>query len=80
MSGDVPPLPQYAFMAWCSVKHRDNFTFTYEGWYFKTAMHTKWLDKQHNVSRSVTVPVLQTVGEVISELLIVINSYSMCLV
>jgi hypothetical protein len=28
MSGDIPPLPQYAFMAWCSVskKHRDNFT------------------------------------------------------
>jgi hypothetical protein len=25
----IPPLPQYAFMAWCSVKkdHRDNFTF-----------------------------------------------------
>jgi len=21
-------LPQYAFMAWCLVKHRDNFTFT----------------------------------------------------
>jgi len=21
------PLPQYAFMAWCLVKHRDNFTF-----------------------------------------------------
>jgi hypothetical protein len=21
--------PQYAFMAWCSVKHRDNFTFTW---------------------------------------------------
>jgi len=22
--------PQYAFMAWCSVKkHRDNFTYTY---------------------------------------------------
>jgi hypothetical protein len=20
MSGDIPPLPQYAFMAWCSVK------------------------------------------------------------
>jgi hypothetical protein len=28
MSGDIPPLPQYAFMAWCLVKHRDNFTFT----------------------------------------------------
>jgi hypothetical protein len=22
------PLPQYSFMAWCSVKHRHNFTFT----------------------------------------------------
>jgi hypothetical protein len=30
MSGAIPPLPQYAFMAWCSVKikRRDNFTFT----------------------------------------------------
>jgi hypothetical protein len=27
MRGSIPPLPQYAFMAWCSVKHRDNFTF-----------------------------------------------------
>jgi hypothetical protein len=26
MRGAIPPLPQYAFMAWCSVKkHRDNF-------------------------------------------------------
>jgi hypothetical protein len=23
----VPPLPQCVFMAWCLVKHRDNFTF-----------------------------------------------------
>jgi hypothetical protein len=22
MSGDIPPLPQYAFMAWCSVKKK----------------------------------------------------------
>jgi hypothetical protein len=30
MSGDIHPLPQYAFMAWCLVKkHRDNFTFTF---------------------------------------------------
>jgi hypothetical protein len=28
MCGAVPPLPQYAFMAWCLVKQRDNFTFT----------------------------------------------------
>jgi hypothetical protein len=36
MSGAIHPLPQYAFMAWCLVKHRDNFTFylytpVYEG-------------------------------------------------
>jgi uncharacterized short protein YbdD (DUF466 family) len=29
MSVAIPPLPQYAFMAWCLVKkHRNNFTFT----------------------------------------------------
>jgi hypothetical protein len=27
--GATPPLPQYVFMAWCLVKHRDNFTFTF---------------------------------------------------
>jgi hypothetical protein len=27
MRGAIPPLPQYAFMAWCLVKHMDNFTF-----------------------------------------------------
>jgi len=27
MDGAVPPLPQYAFMAWCLVKHTDDFTF-----------------------------------------------------
>jgi hypothetical protein len=29
MNGAIPPLPQYAFMAWCSVKKKnmDNFTF-----------------------------------------------------
>jgi hypothetical protein len=31
MRVSTPPLPQYAFMAWCSVerRHRDNFTFTF---------------------------------------------------
>jgi hypothetical protein len=29
MRGAIPPLPQYVFMAWCLVKHRDNFTFTH---------------------------------------------------
>jgi hypothetical protein len=27
MRGAIPPLSQYVFMAWCLVKHRDNFTF-----------------------------------------------------
>jgi len=27
MGGAIPPLPQYAFMAWCLVKAQDNFTF-----------------------------------------------------
>jgi hypothetical protein len=27
MSGAIPSLTQYAFMAWCLVKYRDNFTF-----------------------------------------------------
>jgi len=29
MRGAISLLPQYAFMAWCLVKHRDNFTFTF---------------------------------------------------
>jgi hypothetical protein len=29
MRGARPPLPQYVFIAWCLVKHRDNFTFTF---------------------------------------------------
>jgi hypothetical protein len=29
MRGAIPPLFQYAFMAWCLVKYRDNFTFTF---------------------------------------------------
>jgi hypothetical protein len=32
MRGAIPSLPQYASMAWCSVKkHRDNFTFSTVG-------------------------------------------------
>jgi hypothetical protein len=27
MRGAIPPFPHYVFMAWCLVKHRDNFTF-----------------------------------------------------
>jgi hypothetical protein len=27
MRGVIPPLPQYVFMAWCLVKHKNKFTF-----------------------------------------------------
>jgi hypothetical protein len=30
MNGAIPPLLQYVFMAWCLVKHRDSFTFTFK--------------------------------------------------
>jgi len=29
MNGAIPPLPQYGFIVWCLLKHRDNFTFTF---------------------------------------------------
>jgi hypothetical protein len=29
MRGAIPSLAQYVFMAWCLVKHRDNFTFAF---------------------------------------------------
>jgi hypothetical protein len=29
MRGTIPRLSQYVFMAWCSVKHKDNFTFNF---------------------------------------------------
>jgi hypothetical protein len=25
--GAIPPLPQYVFMTWCSIGHREHFTF-----------------------------------------------------
>jgi hypothetical protein len=41
----IPPLHQNAFMAWCLVKHRDNFTFTFffktESWMFRNVYRMK---------------------------------------
>jgi hypothetical protein len=31
MRGAMPPLPQYVFMAWCLVKHRDNLPHVQTG-------------------------------------------------
>jgi hypothetical protein len=35
MRGAIPPLPQYDCMAWCLVKHRDNFIFALCIQYYK---------------------------------------------
>jgi len=40
MRGAIPPLPQYAFMAECLVKHRNNFTF-----YFFTIIKYNYCDQ-----------------------------------
>jgi hypothetical protein len=58
MRGDIPPLPQYVFMPWCLVKHRDNFAFYWEregGVYFMresasslfhlTSLNIKWCSR-----------------------------------
>jgi len=37
MRGSIPPFLQY-FMAWCLVKHRDNFTFTITDGYSSLAV------------------------------------------
>jgi hypothetical protein len=29
MRAAIPPLLQYAFLAWCLVRHKDNFTFIF---------------------------------------------------
>jgi len=56
MSGAIPLLPQYIFMAWCLVKHRENFTFnftlnnnvTIKNGYRKNEFRTFW----KNVTRT----------------------------
>jgi hypothetical protein len=37
--GTIPPLPQYAFMVWCLVKHRDNFTFYLYTYMFSCSLY-----------------------------------------
>jgi hypothetical protein len=38
MRGAIPSLPQYVFMAWYLVKHRENFTFTFTGMFSEWAV------------------------------------------
>jgi hypothetical protein len=51
MRGAIPPIPPYVFMAWCLVKHRDKFTFTFKeigideaNWIRLAQDKDKWLD------------------------------------
>jgi hypothetical protein len=45
MSGAVPPLPLYVFMAWCLVKHSDKFTF------YTSSSRGTWLSTGKTLSR-----------------------------
>jgi hypothetical protein len=44
MNGVIPPLPQYVFMAWRLVEHRDNFTFYL---YLYLCVTEKWKREVH---------------------------------
>jgi hypothetical protein len=45
MSGAIPPLPQYAFMAWWSVKKRmDNFTYALKSYWGSGSIAPRILD------------------------------------
>jgi hypothetical protein len=49
MRGAIPPLPQYAFMAWCSVKAQHNFIctfFFYPAWKIEEYKHLNLADMQ----------------------------------
>jgi hypothetical protein len=41
MHGAIPPFPQYAFMAWCLVKHKDTFII-YQIFRVSNSRRMKW--------------------------------------
>jgi hypothetical protein len=45
----IPPLPQYVFMAWCLVKHRDNFTFYDKNILINLIIHAEFLRKDTKI-------------------------------
>jgi hypothetical protein len=63
MHGAMPPLPQYVFMAWCLVKHMDNFTVTftflrkvtfshYKSLYYEFILHSSAITEYYRVIES----------------------------
>jgi hypothetical protein len=57
MGGAIPTLPQYAFMVWWLVKHRDNFTFTFQ-------IYKKQLHPNHKTFSSLTKHPVSTTATV----------------
>jgi hypothetical protein len=49
MSGAIPPLSQYAFVAWCLVQHRDSFTFAFY-WCSMQLEMPRWLNVENKVT------------------------------
>jgi hypothetical protein len=62
MSGSIPPLPQYTFVAWCSVKKHRDFTIQYLPTYLPTyllaclytCIHTYIRSHIHSLTHSLT--------------------------
>jgi hypothetical protein len=51
MNGFIPPLPQHAFIAWCSAKHSDTFNFYLLSLIFKFASEHTIRKVQENEAR-----------------------------
>jgi hypothetical protein len=44
MNGAIPPLPQYAFMAWCSVKAQGQLYLTLPLTYLQLTVNIRFLE------------------------------------
>jgi hypothetical protein len=77
MRGAIPLLPQYIFMAWCLVKHRDNFTFTF--YYFADCLILSSQDTYIKESKTFQNNDLESITEILKLLssnLIMANFHS----
>jgi hypothetical protein len=61
--GAIAPLPQYVFMAWCLVKHKDNFTLNCTKQAGKSNPNVGYFVSNDNGSRSNVMYRVTAVGE-----------------
>jgi len=54
MRGAIPPLPRHVFMAWCLVKHRNYFTFTFTWFSLVLDCNTRFASPVINVCEHMT--------------------------